>query len=198
LAPIPSAQADTEAEIASETQRPLTDAEYNRLLTDCRLELSGEALEGFPSDLTVTRITLAEQRFLPLITIYSDPDDPSENNSFISAYDTLPKGGIGRRDFCAMTQVGKIPEPGSRIVHIIVALRLRPGLDIERDYPTVFAQIRERGQFMRLPASGFALIDVSAIEDRDALVVRIANNSMLDRESVYLVIDDHLLMPLRD
>ena len=194
----PPAGADTEAEIAAATERSMTETEYTRLVSECRLDFAGEALDGFPPGSGATRVTLAEQRFLPLITAHLDPDNPGEDSSFISAYDPLPKGGIGRRDYCEFVTLGGIPEPGSRVTDQVIALRLRPGLDLEQDYPTAFAEMMRRGQFLRLPAADFVSIDIDAVEDQDSAVFQNAGNPLVDPDGIYIVIDDRLLMPLRE
>ena len=90
--------AETEAETAARTERGVSKSEYARLKTSCVIPKSGGSVHNLPEGVTGHRITLPPMRFLALLT-YHPASLPAAKET-IEKFHHLPKGGIGRRDYC--------------------------------------------------------------------------------------------------
>ncbi len=189
----PKAQAQTEAEAAAASQRKLTEAEWSRLEKDCPLPAGREMLSGFPAGITATRVSLPEQNFLGLIIFGLTGD--SAGNSRVDVFPALPRGGIGKRDYCDTIVYGEIAAtPHSAVV----GLRLRPGLDLRKDYPTSLPQIEQFGQWAAISAMGFARIEIADAKEAPWVVAKIADLQMIASDRLYFVVDQNLYVPLRE
>lgn len=183
------ARAQTEAEAAAASQRELTEAEISRLETDCRLPSEGEVMNQFGNAIPATRVSIPEQRILLLIRI--DATDPEK----ITPFPDLPSGGIGSRDFCERVFFGNVAVMPNVTA---VGLRLRPGLDLERDYPRAFAQIQEHQQVSVIPASDFARVDIADSDQAPLFVTALADQPMIATGQRYFLIDKSVYVPLRE
>lgn len=126
-------RAQTEAEAAAASQHKLTEAETNRLETDCQLPSGGEVMNQFGNAIPTTRVSIPGQRILLLIMF--DATDPGK----LVPFPELPSGGIGRRDFCDRVFVGNVAVTPNVTA---MGLRLRPGLIWKRTIPAHLSRFR--------------------------------------------------------
>lgn len=187
------ARAQTEAEAAAASQRELTETEKIRRDSDCRLPTGGDVLSQFGSAISATRVSLPAQRILVLI-IYDTTGSTETHPVKVAPYPDLPSGGIGGRDICDTVVFGEIAGMQNLTA---VGLRLRPGLDLEKDYPTALPQIRENGQVTVFQASEFARIDIADGSQVPLFVTALADQPMIAADRRFFLIENSLYVPLR-
>lgn len=188
---------ETEAEAAARTQRALTQAEVDRLTRDCPLPEPAADSADQPDLPNARTVSLPETVFLPLL-VYRQVQTDGRRDAKISRFGDLPYGGVGLRDFCESVSLVRFPPYGRNGVMSVLALRLRPGLDLAADYPTAFAEMRKRSQLARIEAGRYARI---AIEDKsvlDEISTRPNAFGGIDRSRIALQTKSAVYLPLKD
>lgn len=196
LTSTPDAGAETEAEEAAQSQRPLTAAEISQREADCALPTSGEQLTGTPPEIRAVRIEISKQDFVGLFIFDGTVKDKVLKATEV--FPELPMGGIGDRDVCSSAVAGIMPTHPSNTKSVLMTWRLRPGLDLAADYPTAAAQISQNRQILPIPASGFALIKFEHATQASGIVAQLANWDMVEPNGYYFFTNDKLYVPLRE
>jgi hypothetical protein len=114
--------------------------------------------------LTLGHVTGTVVRFetlslLPLLFMQSDGGD--DGPFAIGTYPDLPHGGLSRMDFCDLLQIVRLDQPipvSITNVGRLQGLRIKPGVDLPRQYPNAYAKMREVGQFLDLPAGAYFVL----------------------------------------
>jgi len=192
----PDALAQTEAEAAALSQRPLTEAEISRRATDCALPTAGEDLTGLPSGIRAAKVDMPDQILVGLFFF----DSVIENKTLkaVEVLPELPMGGIGERDICTSVVEGLMNGDPSDKDLLLMTWRLRPGLDIAADYPTAAVQIRQNDQILFIRASPFAVIEISHATQAGKIVEELATWDRAKSTGFYLVTKDKLYVPIHD
>lgn len=196
LASAPGALAQTEAEEAALSQRPLTPAEISRREADCALPTDGEELADVPPGIRAIKIELFDQYFIGVFVF-----DSTIKNKVVKAtevYPELPMGGIGARDICTSAVIGAMPAHPTKMKSLVMTWRLRPGVDLAADYPTAAAQIRQNDHLLQISGYSFALIEIAHATEANAIVSKLAKWDRVKTDGVYIVTKDKLYVPLRD
>lgn len=192
----PDALAQTEAEVAALSQRPLTASEISQREADCALPTDGEEIAGVPAGIRAVKIEISDQNFVGVFVF-----DSTIENKVIKAtavYPELPMGGIGERDICTSAVLGAIPSHPSNMTSLVMTWRLRPGVNLEADYPTAAAQIRQNKQLLHIPTHSFALIEIAHATHANAIVAELAKWQGVIPNGTYIVTNDKLYVPLRE
>lgn len=191
----PATWAATEAEVAAQSQRALTKDEIRIKEADCTMPTSGETLNGVPSGIHAVRVEISQQRFLALFMF--DGTITGKKKDVTRLYPALPLGGIGARDMCDVAQVGIIPSDLSTSKQILVAFRLRPGLNLAKDYPNSTPHIRQNRQLLTMPTSDFALITFTDAKQVGEIIAAMANWDRVVPRAYYYLSHKKLYVPLR-
>ncbi|MCV6587236.1 MAG: hypothetical protein OIF47_17040 [Marinibacterium sp.] len=146
------------SEQAAQSERPATQAERRVHKTECAFSVKGGKRTTIARSVSAQITTLPEMRLLKLLDVQTQPGGKAS----VRKYKDLPNGGIAGKDFCGPVQIANLtPNPRVGDVSNILALRLRPGLDLRRDYPTTSRAIFRNDQLLTLPAGRYAVFDIS-------------------------------------
>ncbi|MEM1316392.1 MAG: hypothetical protein AAGI51_17680, partial [Pseudomonadota bacterium] len=182
------------------SERAATTAELRRRAEECRIEVAPDPARG--------RVDLAgayEGRVVTLppirglVTTWVAYEGPATGKFAIVAPVPLPLGGIAGFDFCDTMRVYEtrpVETRGDGLMY--AALRLRRGLDLQADYPTASAVIREKN--LLLTSSSSRYVEVLT-EDADALSTWLRENAQaapwLDAPRRIIALPDRVFVPTR-
>lgn len=187
--------AETEAETAAQTQRPLTEDEARRAVKDCLLPEPDGEVDHSISGAAFRRVRLSPQQFLGLLVYRSTP----RNGDTLSAFRHLPLGGVGARDICGGATFSRLSFDGADVTIEIAGLRLRPDLELAVEYPSVFAELRRRkGQLQRAGAATYAVFEATPGDRERAkgLARRLRDAGLAEADALYFADRDKIYVEL--
>lgn len=193
---LPAHAVDTEAEKAAQSERAITKAEATRLKAGCENLFTHRDEVLFTGDgFEVRKVLLKPQHFLKVI-FYKTADKKTGQEKISKAPD-LPKGGIGTRDLCGGAVFWSFPPRKENALKSLIALRLRPELDIKEHYPTAFQQISRFDQIINLEAREYGLVVLKDGQKDTDVISNLSNADFLDVKENYFSIGRYLFLPLK-
>lgn len=191
-----AAQAETEAEAAAKSERRPTQAEIKRLQKQCPLPETGEPAPGFPADLNATKVHLPAQRYVFLVTISEKPGTNGQK-TVVSRWPDLPRGGIGSRDYCGSMTLEVVPD-ADEVAKAIFGWRLRPQLDLQKDYPTAFGTLTQGNQYLLVGSGDYMFIRLERADQSTGVMERLKGNSEVPPGTPYFTMGNGLYIQLSE
>lgn len=198
--PAPAIAQQTEAEAAALSERAMTDEERTKWSVGCEIALPNGMIKT-PSGSFET-VEFDPFTFLALVALpegHTTRQKPGE----VSSAPLLPVGGIGTRDFCEGTVL--FPMPGNLFAgRNQIAILLRRGLDLDLDYPSSVAQIRENRQLIQVKAGKYLVLPArfeTLLDAADGLMNpmnELRLSPRYDRDGVSFWLRNTLFVPLAD
>jgi hypothetical protein len=186
----------SEAEQAALSQRKLTADETALQQEGCSFWGPLSQTVKFGSGVEGWLVELPDLQFLIYLSTVPDKQNPGKYS--IIAYDALPNGGIGGKDFCASTKIfvgSDAPSPDGAILHL--ALILRKTLSVEEEYPNTFKTIREMGLLRNIASGRFALLSVNEEGQGSVIASELSGDPLLDETKDIVRLSNVLLVPLK-
>lgn len=152
------ASALTPSEKAAKHNLPPTKQESALLKKECSLSFKSVEKRKIDKGVTAKIVKLSEVTILTSVRwVYNGS---AKGTYSIQTFTDLPNGGIAAKDFCSAVKIQAKSDPKRKgDVLAIIGLRLRPGLDLTRDYPTAARKIKSKKLIETFSAGKYAVFD---------------------------------------
>jgi len=186
----------TEAERDSLALRPLTKEEFDALFASCKLPQPTRNIEI--NGTSYAYIQLPAMQFIELARLERGYTRGDQSN--IDLLPDLPFGGIGGAHLCREALFVALDGPAR--ADVSYAIRLRPGLDVRKSYPSSYDQILENDQLKASESRAYMMISLDESDPIDALELvfgrldALSGASGIDWTGTGIMIRSHLLLPV--
>ena len=188
--PFSAALAETPAEKAARTERPLTDAEIERRRKGCAWPNSDERHPLFAG---FNESRVASLPKTPLLII--GRREYVDGKAVPTMEAMLPGGGIGGKDLCGVMIMFDLAKEAAPQV---IVIRLHPDIDLHGDYPAASAIIRDTDRLAYLPTGGYVIAKLPEPKsaDRGRLIAQFMNTAVRAGAKAFASDGAHLIAPL--